>query len=142
MSCSFYSEDSPCGAAPGQDDITIIPVKACDKDLSNNFFALAVSGSTEAKQYAEICSEADILFNRGGFIFPTEKQIEEFTVCPRHRYYLTCGWAGRKPLKCCHPNHTGKRNLQKMPRRINIEMLRCIYILKNQTVPVGAGMKN
>ena len=86
MSCSFYLEDSRCGAAPGQDDITIIPVKACDKDLSNHFFALGVSGSTEAEQNAEICSKADIPFNCGRFIFPTEKQIEEFTVCPRHRY--------------------------------------------------------
>lgn len=142
MSCSFYSEDSPCGPAPGQDDVTIIPVKACNNDLSNHFFALGVSGSTGTEQKAQICSEADILFNRGGCIFPTEKQIEEFTVCPGHRYSLTYGWAGRKRLTCCHPNHSGKRNLQKMPRRINIEMSRSIYILENQTVPVGAGMKN
>ena len=142
MSCSFYSEDSPCGPAPGQDDVTIIPVKACNKALSNHFFALGVSGSTGTEQNAQICSEADILFNRGGCIFPAEKQIEEFTVCPGHRYSLTYGWAGRKRLTCCHPNHSGKRNLQKMPRRINIEMSRSIYILENQTVPVGAGVKN
>ena len=142
MSCSFYSEDSPCGPAPGQDDVAIIPVKACNKDLSNHFFALGLSGSTGTEQNAQICSEADILFNRGGYTFPTEKQIEEFTVCPGHRYSLTYGWAGRKRLTCCHPNHSGKRNLQKMPRRINIEMSRNIYILENQTVPVGAGMEN
>ena len=110
MSCSFYSEDSSCGPAPGQDDIMIIPVKACDNDLSDDFFALGITGSTEAVQNAKIYSEADVLFNRGGYIFPTEKQIEEFTVCPRHRYYLTYGWTGRKRLACCHPNHTGKRN--------------------------------
>ena len=57
-------------------------------------------------------------------------------------YSLTYGWAGRKRLTCCHPNHSGKLNLQKMPRRINIEMSRSIYILENQTVPIGAGMKN
>ena len=50
MSRSFYSEDSPCGPAPGQDDVTIIPVKACNKDLSNHFFALGVSGSTGTEQ--------------------------------------------------------------------------------------------
>ena len=142
MSCSFYSEDLPCGPAPGQDDVTIIPVKACNKDLSNHFFALGVSGRSGPEKNAQICSEADILFNRSGCIFPTEKQIEEFTVCPGHRYSLTYGWAGRKRLTCCHPNHSGKRTLQKMPRRINIEMSRSIYILENQTVPVGAGMKN
>ena len=75
MSCSFYSEDSPCGPAPGQDDVTIIPVKACNNDLSNHFFGLGVSGITGTEQKAQICSEADILFNRGGCIFPTEKQI-------------------------------------------------------------------
>lgn len=98
MSWSFYSEDSSCGPAPGQDDVTIIPVKACNKDLSNHLFALGVSGSTGTEQNAQICSEADILFSRGGCIFPTEKQIEEFTVCPGHRYSLTYGWTRRKRL--------------------------------------------
>ena len=102
---------SPCGPAPGQDDVTIIPVKSCNKDLSKPFFALGVSGSTGTVQNAQICGEADILFNRSGCIFPTEKQIEEFTVCPGHSYSLTYGWAGRKRLTCCHPNHSGKRNL-------------------------------
>ena len=68
MSFSFHSEDSPFGPAPGQDDVTIIPVKVCNKDLSNHFFALGVSGSTGTEQNAQICSEADILFNRGGCI--------------------------------------------------------------------------
>ena len=140
MSCSFYSEDSPCGPAPGKGYVTIIPVKACDKDLSNHLFALGVSGRTQAGQKTQICSEADVLFNRGGFISPTQKQVEEFTVCPGHRYSLTYGWAGRKRLTCCHPNHSGKRYQQKNPRRINIEMSRSIYILENQTVPIGAGM--
>lgn len=101
ISCSFYPEDSPCGPAPWQEDITIIPVKACDK-------ALGVSGRTGTEKYTQIFSEADVLFNRGGLTFPTEKEIEEFTVCPRHS--LTYDWAGRKRLICCHPNHTGKRN--------------------------------
>ena len=137
MSCSFYSENSPCGPEPGKDNITIIPVKACDKDLSNHLFGLGVSGSTRP----ELCSEAEILFNRGGFISPTEKQVEEFTVCPKHRYSLTYGWAGRKRLTCCHPNHSGKRNQLKNPRRINIEMSRSIFILENEIVPMGAGKR-
>ena len=118
MSCSFYSEDSLCGPEAGKDNITIIPVKACDKDLANHLFGLGVRGSTRP----EICREAEVLFNRGGFIFPSEKQVEEFTVCPKHRYSLTYRWAGRKKLTCCYRNHLGKLNRLNNPRRINIEM--------------------
>ena len=86
MSCSFYSENSPCGPEPGKDNIT---VKACDKDLSNHLFGLGVSGSTRP----ELCSEAEILFNRGEFISPTKKQVEEFI--PKNRYSLTaCDYLG------------------------------------------------
>ena len=81
----------PCGPAPGQDDVTIIPVKACNKDLSNHFLTLGVSRRTGPEQNAQICSEADILFNCGGHIFLTEKQMEEFTVCPGHRYSHMAG---------------------------------------------------
>ena len=70
MSCSFHSEDLPCGPAPGQDDVTIIPVKACNKDLSNYFFALDVSGRLRHEKNAQICSEADILFNRADVFSP------------------------------------------------------------------------
>ena len=118
MSCSFYSEDSLCGPKPGKDNITIIPVKAGDKDLPNYLFGLGVSGSTRP----EICREAEVLFNRGEFIFPTEKRVEEFTVCPKYRRSLTYRWAGRKRLTYCHPNHSGKRNQLKNPRRVNIEV--------------------
>ena len=57
----------------GRMTFMIIPVKACDNDLSDHFFALGISGITEAVQNAKICSEADVLFNRGGYYFPHRK---------------------------------------------------------------------
>ena len=70
MSFSFYLEDLLCGPEPGKDNIAIIPMKACDKDLPNHLFGLGVSRSTRP----EICRKAEVLFNRGGFIFPTDKK--------------------------------------------------------------------
>ena len=125
MSCSFYSENSLCGPEPGKD--TIIPVKACDKDLSNHLFGLGVSGSTRP----ELCSEAE----------PNRKTGRGVYCVSEHRYSLTYGWAGRKRLTCCHPNHSGKRNHLKNPRRINIEMSRSIFIHENEIVPIGAGKR-
>jgi len=48
MSCSFFSEDSICGPAPAEDDITTIPVKSCANNLSEHLAALGVSGKTQS----------------------------------------------------------------------------------------------
>jgi len=62
--------------------------------------------------------EAEVLFSRGGFIVPSQKQVDEFTVCPRHRYLLTYGWAERKRLAYVHPDHVGKRWESEARRRM------------------------
>lgn len=108
MSCSFFSEDSPCGPVPGKNDITTIPVKSCANDVYNHLTALGIS---EGRVIGKLQKIDEVIFNRGGFISPSEKQVNEFTVCPGHRYRLTNGWAGRKRLTCFHPNHPGKEYL-------------------------------
>ena len=139
MSCSFFSEDSHCGPAPGKEDITTVPVKSCANNIFDHLSALGVSGKTQSG-YTQI-REAEVLFNRGGFIAPSQKQVDELTVCPRHRYLLTYGWPGRKRLTCFHPDHLGKRTKQNNARRVNLEMSRSIYFLENHSVPLGAGMR-
>ena len=47
MSCSFFSEDSHCGPAPGKEDITIVPVKSCANNIFDHLSALGVSGKTK-----------------------------------------------------------------------------------------------
>ena len=140
MSCSFFNKNSPCGLAPGQNNPTIVPVKSWDHDLHSHLASLGISGITRDDQTSQI-SEADVIFNCAGFIAPSRKQMDEFTVCPGHRYLLTYGWSGRKRLTCSHPNHLGKWSKQKIARCINLEMSRSIYFLENQPVPVGAGKK-
>ena len=120
MSCAFFSEDSICGPAPGKDDITSIPVKSGANNLSDHLAVLGVSGKTQSGHMQ--IGEAEVLFNRGSFIVPSQKQVDEFTVCSRHRYLLTYGWPGRKQLTCVHPDHVGKRSTQKNIRRVNLEV--------------------
>lgn len=139
MSWSFFSEDSHCRPAPGKEDITTVPVKSCVNNIFDHLSALGVSGKTQSG-YTQI-GEAEVLFNRGGFIAPSQKQVDELTVCPRHRYLLTYGWPGRKRLTCFHPDHLGKRTKQNNARRVNLEMSRSIYFLENHSVPLGAGMR-
>ncbi|CAH3188655.1 unnamed protein product [Porites lobata] len=136
MSCSFFSEDSHCGPAPGKEDITIVPVKSCANNIFDHLSALGVSGKTQSGNTQ--IGEAEVLFNRGGLIAPSQKQVDELTVCPRHRYLLTNGWPGRKRLTCFHPDHLGKRTKQNNARRVNLEMSRSIYFLENHSVPLGA----
>ena len=128
MSCSFYSEDSPCEPAPGRDDVTIFSCFAEAEEWGLSKMHRFVAKLTSYSTVADVFSP------------PKNRRIHcvPWTI----RYSLTYGWAGSKWLTCCHPNHSGKRTLQKMPRCINIEMSRSIYILENQAVPVGAGMKN
>ena len=139
ISCSFFSEDSHCGPAPGKEDITIVPVKSCANNIFDHLSALGVSGKTQSGNTQ--IGEAEVLFNRGGFIAPSQKQVDELTVCPRHRYLLTYGWPGRKRLTCFHPDHLGKRTKQNNARRVDLEMSRSIYFLENHSVPLGAGMR-
>ena len=142
-------------------------MKSCDHDLDSHLASLGISGRVRDDQTSQI-SEADVIFNRAGFIAPSRKQMDGFTVCPRHRYLLIYGpWSGRKRLTYFHPNNLGKRSKQtrvrrvaalargeksrktpgtrvskqKIVRPINLEMSRSIYFLENQPVPVGAGKK-
>ena len=81
--------------------------------------------------------EAEVCFNRGGFIAPSQKQVDEFTVSPRHRYLFIYGWSGRKRLMCVHPDHVGTRRKQENARRVNLEMLQSIYFLENHAQGAG-----
>ena len=60
MSCSFFSEGSHCGPAPGKEDITIIPVKSCANNIFDHLSALGVSGKT--KDGNTQIGEAEVLF--------------------------------------------------------------------------------
>ena len=140
ISCSFFSEDSHCGPAPGKEDINIVPVKSCANNIFDHLSAVGVGGNRQNGNTQ--IDEAEVLFNRDGFIAPSQKQVDELTVCPRHRYLLTYGWPGRKRLTCFHPDHLGKRTKQNNARRVNLEMSRSIYFLENHSVPLGAGMRN
>ena len=107
MSCSFFSEDSHCGPTLGKEDITTVPVKSCANNIFDHLSALGVSGKMQSG-YTQI-GKAHVLFNHGSFIAPSQKQVDELTVCPRHRYLLTYGWPRRKRLTCFHPDHLGLR---------------------------------
>ena len=74
MSCSFFSEDLICGPTPGKDDITTIPVKYWANNLSDLLAAPGVSGKTQSGHMQ--IGEAEVLFNRGGFIVPSQKQVD------------------------------------------------------------------
>ena len=63
-------------------------------------------------------------FNRGSFFTPIQKQVDELTVCPWHRYLLTYGWPGKKRLTCFHPDHLRKCTNQNNARFFNLEMSR------------------
>ena len=110
MSCSFFSEDSHCAPATGKDDITTIPVKVCTYNIFDHLAALGVSGKAQCG-YTQI-GQAEVHFNHGGFTVPSQKQVDELTVCPQHRYLLTYGWPGKKRLTCFHPDHLRKRMKQ------------------------------
>ena len=117
----------------------LLSIKSCANNIFDHLSALGVSGKTQSGNTQ--IGEAEVLFNRGGFIAPSQKQVDELTVCPRHRYLLTYGWPGRKRLTCFHPDHLGKRTKQNNARRVNLEMSRSIYFLENHSVPLGAGMR-
>ena len=67
MSCSFSSSDSTCGPtayAPG--DASIIPLRACRKDLSGYLTSLGVSGCRGIGT-SNILAEYELILNHAGF---------------------------------------------------------------------------
>ena len=141
MSCSFFPKIHIMDLHREKEDITTVPVKSCANNIFDHLSALGVSGETQSTSGCTQIGEAEVLFNRDGFIAPSQKQVDEFTVWPRHRYLLPYGWPGRKRLTCFHPDHLGKRTKQNNARRVNLEMSRSIYFLENHSVPLGAGKR-
>ena len=76
--------------------MTTIEVKSCANNIFDNLVALGGSGKMQ-----------------GGFIMPSQKQVDELTACPWLRFFLTCGWPDRKGWTCLHPDLLGKRTQQK-----------------------------
>ena len=77
--------------------MTTIQVKSCANNIFDNLVALGGSGKMQ-----------------GGFIMPSQKQVDELTACPWLRFSLTYGWPGRKGWTCFHPGHLGKRTKTKI----------------------------
>ena len=67
MSCSFSSSDSTCGpTAYAPEDASIIPLRACRKDLSGYLTSLGVSGCRGIGT-SNILAEYELILNRAGF---------------------------------------------------------------------------
>ena len=86
MSCSFSTVDSVCGPTPYvPNELHVIPLKLCRKDLTDYLTNLGVSGS---RGFGTRINEADVILNRAGLHSLSEGQRERITVCPKHRYEL------------------------------------------------------
>jgi len=140
MSCSFVSDDCPCGASPENVDYTtVIPVTSCTNDISKHLSALGITKVTGRTEETTPVKESDIILSRAGLILWREEDVVKLTVCPLHRYRFTNGWVGRKKFTCFHSKHVGKRKKEMNPRRVNLEMSRSLFELEHEVVPIGAG---
>ena len=105
MSCSFSAVDSVCGPTPyTPNEVHVIPLKSCRKDLTDYLTNLGVSGS---RGFGTRINEADVILNRAGLHSLSEEDRERITVCPKHRHELTTHYQKLKS-SCSHPSHRGE----------------------------------
>ena len=135
VSCSFLTENSPCGLAGIGS--TIVPLSACNLNMTSHLISLQVTGKRGGEKAS--VSEKDLILNRAGYFELTRQQQEILTICPKHRKSLTADWQGRKSRACSYPAHLGKPKQLKSPRRINAQMSLEIYQIFNSVVPIGSG---
>ena len=129
MSCSFSTVDSVCGPTPyAPNELHVIPLKLCRKDLTDYLTNLGVSGD-------------DVILNRAGLHSLSEGERERITVCPKHRYELTTHYQKLKS-SCSHPSHRGEVKKLKNPRRVNKRVSEEIYQEFQVSVPIGSGKYN
>ena len=83
MSCSFSSSDSTCGpTAYAPEDASIIPLRACRKDLSGYLTSLGVSGCRGIGTSNSL-AEYELILNRAGFYNLSREDTEKMTICPK-----------------------------------------------------------
>ena len=129
MSCSFSSSDRTCGPTPyAPEDASIIPLRACRKDLSG-------IGTSN------ILAEYELILNCAGFYNLSREDTEKRTICPKHRYELSTHFQ-QLPPRCSYPIHRGEKKSLKNPRRVNKKVLEEMFSLYHVKVPIGSGMYN
>ena len=139
MSCSFSTVHSVCGPTPyTPNELHVIPLKSCRKDLSGYLTNLGVSAS---RGFGTRINEADVILNRAGLHSLPEEDRERITVCPKHRYELKTRYQKLKS-SCSYPYHRGEVKKLKNPRRVNKEVSEEIYYEFQVSVPIGSGKYN
>ena len=136
FTCSFSSSDSTCSL--GDTGSQIVPLLACNLDMSSHLLSLGVSSGQQRSEDEKI-SEVDLILNRAGQFVATDEEKISMTICPRHRKKLTSDWAGRKSNTCSYPTHRGAHKSMKKPRRVNATLSEEIYQIHHATVPIGSG---
>ena len=135
VSCSFVSENSPCGLTGIGS--TIVPISACTLDMTSHLISLQVTGKRGGGKAS--VSERELILNRAGLLELTRQEELMMTICPKHRKSLTTDWQGRKSRACSYPAHVGKRKQLQHPRRVNAPMSVEIHQMFASVVPIGSG---
>ena len=141
MSWSFSSSNSTCGPTTyAPEDPSIIPLRACTKDLSGYLTNLGVSGCRGLGS-SNIPAEYEIILNRAGIYNLSRDDMEKMAICPKHRYEFSTHFQ-KLPPRCSYPIHRGEKKSLKNPRRVNKQVSEEIFSLFHVKVPIGSGMYN
>ena len=136
MSCSFSTVDSVCVPTPyAPNELDVIPLKSCRKDLTDYVTYLGVSGS---RGLGTRINKADFILNHAGLHALSEEDRQRIAVCPKHRYLLTTHYQKLKS-SCSHPSRRGEAKILKNPRRVNKQVSEEIYQEFQVSVPIGSG---
>ena len=134
MSCSFSTVDSVCGPTPyAPNELHVIPLKSCRKDLTDYLTNLGVSGS---RGIGTRINEADVILNFAGL-----HSLSEDYRMSKARYELTTHYQKLKS-SCSHPSHKGEVKKLKNPCRVNKKVSEEIYQEFQVSVPIGSGKCN
>ena len=133
MSCLFSTVASVCRPTPyAPNELYVIPLKSCRKDLTDYLTNLGVSRSKSRLR------DRLMLFSIAPDCILYQRKTAK---CPKHKYELTTHYQKLKS-SCSHPSHGGEAKKLKNPRRVNKQVSEEIYQEFQVSVPIGSGMYN
>lgn len=135
--CDFTTDISPCGSTMTAASSTI-KLTSCTKNIDTYLVQHGISSSKNWGTSSGI-TEYGLILNRAGKFSISSNEIERLQICQNHRRTLSTKWPGVWRQTCSFPDHQGKKNAMKNPRRVSEHLSNAFFNKKQTVLPIGSG---
>ena len=137
--CDFATDVSPCGDSESNAS-DVVSLSTCTKSVHHHLLQHGLSSSKDWGKSSNI-TEYELILNRAGMFDVSPSACQEMKICGNHRSSLSTMWHGVRKRSCSFPDHHGKKNAMKSPRRVTMAMSLSLYSKSQLKLPIGSGKK-